>query len=156
MKIIVILRNPIDRAYSHWNMEQSRNADDLSFWDAIRSEHERCREALPYQHRVYSYLDRGFYTEQLRRLWAYFSRQQILVLRNEQLRAQPQETLDSVCRFLNVGPLENVQAKDVHSRPYASPMGHREKEYLRTVFEYEVRSLERVLGWDCSDWLTPA
>ncbi|MGB7755383.1 MAG: hypothetical protein WBL23_04905, partial [Salinisphaera sp.] len=72
MKLIVVLRNPIDRAFSHWNMEKSRNAESLSFWDAIQNEEPRCKEALPYQHRTYSYVDRGFYLEQLRRLWRYF------------------------------------------------------------------------------------
>lgn len=38
MKLIAILRNPIERAYSHWNMERSRGADKLSFWDALISE----------------------------------------------------------------------------------------------------------------------
>jgi len=71
MKLIAVLRNPIDRAYSHWNMEYDRKTDSLPFWEALQSEAQRCREALPYQHRVYSYVDRGFYTEQLRRLWTY-------------------------------------------------------------------------------------
>jgi hypothetical protein len=72
MKIILILRNPIERAFSHWNMERHRNAEALSFWDAIQGESLRCRDALPLQHRVYSYTDRGFYTEQVRRIWRYF------------------------------------------------------------------------------------
>ena len=50
IKLIVILRNPIERAYSHWNMERSRNAEKLSFFDAIQSERDRCQEALSYQH----------------------------------------------------------------------------------------------------------
>jgi hypothetical protein len=53
MKLIILLRNPIDRAYSHWNMERVRNTDCVSFWEAIQSEQKRCRESLPYQHRVY-------------------------------------------------------------------------------------------------------
>ena len=153
MQIIVILRNPIDRAYSHWNMEWSRKADDLPFWDAIQSERERCREALPYQHRVYSYVDRGFYIEQLRRLCTYFPQKQILILRNEELKGHPQESLNKVCDFLNVNPFRNIIAKDVNSRPYIFRMNSREKQYLRTIFEYEIRSLERVLNWDCRNWL---
>lgn len=63
IKLIAILRNPIERAFSHWNMERDRGAESLPFMQAIQSEAERCREALPLQHRVYSYLDRGFYSE---------------------------------------------------------------------------------------------
>ena len=60
MKIIALLRNPIERAWSHWRMETVRKADDAPFSIAIRRESERVREALPHQHRVYSYLYRVF------------------------------------------------------------------------------------------------
>jgi hypothetical protein len=61
MKLIVILRNPIERAYSHWNMDRSRHADNLSFWETIQKEKKRCSDALPKQQRRYSYIERGFY-----------------------------------------------------------------------------------------------
>lgn len=99
MKIIVILRNPIRRAYSHWNMERDRKADTVSFWEAIQHESNRCREALPYQHRVYSYVDRGFYSEQLRRVWTYFPKNQTLILKSEDLKANPRETLEKGLPF---------------------------------------------------------
>lgn len=154
MKLIVILRNPIERAYSHWNMERSRDAEALSFWEAIKSETQRCRESLPYQHRVYSYIDRGFYLEQLRRLSTYFMKEQILILRNEELKSKPHETLQNVCDFLGVNSFQDIEAKDIHSRPYSSSISGREKEYLRFIFEYEIRGIERMFGWDCSNWLS--
>ena len=60
MKWILVLRNPVERAFSAWNMETKRGKEKLSFAEAIEKEPERCREALPLQHRVYSYIDRGF------------------------------------------------------------------------------------------------
>lgn len=153
MKLIVLLRNPIERAYSHWNMEQARNAETLPFWDAIQNERQRCREALPYQHRIYSYVDRGYYLEQLRRLWFFFSEHNVLVLKTEHLREHPGEALTEVCRFLHLRPLENVVRKNVHSLPYASQMESRERDYLRDLFEPEIKGIERALGWDCSSWL---
>lgn len=154
MKLIVLLRNPIDRAYSHWNMERSRDMECLQFWDAIQNEQQRCREALPYQHRVYSYVDRGFYLEQLRRLWRYFCEDNVLVLKSEHLKDQPHQTLKEVCCFLGVSNFENVKPREVHSRPYYSKMSDKEKEYLRFLFEHEIKGIERVLGWDCSNWLS--
>ncbi len=153
MKIIVILRNPIERAYSHWNMERDRDADFLPFWEAIQQERERCREALPQQHRVYSYVDRGFYTEQLRRLWRYFPPEQMLILRHEALRETPQPVLDQICDFLGVACSSVATTINAHSRPYATTMTERETAYLRWLFEYDIRALERMLGWDCSAWL---
>jgi hypothetical protein len=155
MKLVVVLRNPIERAYSHWNMETARQADDLPFAEAVRLETERCRAALPLQHRVHSYVDRGFYLEQLRRLWTYFPKTQVLVLRNESLRARPRQVLDEVCAFIGVPPLDTVAGTDVHSHTYAAPMGAEIRAQLRAVFEYDIKGLERALGWDCSDWLNP-
>jgi hypothetical protein len=153
MKLIVILRNPIKRAYSHWNMERSRNADNLSFWDAIQNEQERCRESLPYQHRIYSYIDRGFYLEQIRRLWLYFPKNRVLILKNEDLRNHPFETLQTIYNYLEIEPFKNIEGKDVYSTPYESEMGEREKNYLRSIFEYEIQGIERSFGWDCNNWL---
>jgi len=154
MKLIVVLRNPVTRAYSHWNMIRSDNMERLPFWDAIRDEKQRCREALPHQHRFYSYVDRGFYLEQLRRLWRYFPEENVLVLKNNYLQDRPGEALEDVCRFLGVDPLESVINREVHTRPYSSKMSAMEKEYLRRLFEYEIRNIERVLGWDCTDWFS--
>jgi hypothetical protein len=149
MKFILLLRDPIERAYSHWNMERIRNADKLSFWDAIKNEEDRCREALPLQHRVYSYISRGLYTEQLRRVWAHFPKDQVLCLKSEDL----DKALGRVCEFLQVSPLAGVASKKVHSLPYETGMTEKERDYLRGIFEPEIAKLEQELNWDCSDWL---
>lgn len=153
MKIIVILRNPVERAYSHWNMERSRHADNLSFRDAINTESERCGEALPYQHRVFSYIDRGHYLDQLRRIWEYFPKEQVLVLKNADLKLSPEETLNQAASFLGITPFNYIEEKDVHSRPYVSHISKEERAYLKSIFDPEIRELEVELQWDCSEWL---
>lgn len=153
MKWIILLRNPIDRAYSHWNMERSRNSDNMSFWNAIRYEQERCREALPRQHRVYSYIDRGYYLSQLRKIWQFFPNRQVLILKNEYLKSKSTKALRDICDFLEIEHFRTVADRDVHSRPYDSCMSDEEKKYLRFLFEHEIKGLERTLGWDCNDWL---
>ena len=153
MKIIVVLRNPIERAYSHWNMERARGNENLSFWDAILNEEKRCREALPHQHVFYSYVDRGFYTEQLRRIWRYFPCENVLVLRTELLRRAPRETLARVFNFLGVEEPEVFQERTEHTYPYRSTMNDFERGYLRELYEYEIRALGRWLDWDVDDWV---
>jgi hypothetical protein len=152
MKLIVLLRNPIERAYSHWNMERLRNADNLSFWEAIINEKERCLKALPEQHRVYSYIDRGLYLEQLRRLWAYFPKDKVLILKNEDLKQKPDETLNYICEFLGVAQFKSNVAIKGHSRPYASRISEKESDYLRSIYTPEVKQIEAELNWNCSDW----
>nr|WP_254934434.1 sulfotransferase domain-containing protein [Cyanobium sp. WAJ14-Wanaka] len=153
MHIIVILRNPIERAYSHWAMELGRGAEQLSFCDALTEEAERCRSALPAQHRVYSYTDRGFYASQIRRLWRFFGRDRVLVLRQEELRHSPQICLDRVCNYLGIAPLTGVEARDRHVGSYQQPMERAARQRLTEMFEPEIRQLEQMLGWDCSGWL---
>lgn len=154
LKLIVLLRNPIERAYSHWNMCREQKQDTLSFWDAIQTEMERCRSALPNQHRLYSYVDRGFYSAQLRRLWSFFPKNQVLILKSDDLKNSPQQALRDTCDFLGVSGFPDTDAKSVHALPYVSDLDPREKQYLLSVYEYEIRSLERMLGWDCGDWLS--
>jgi hypothetical protein len=155
MKLIAVLRNPITRAFSHWNMERDRGVDPLPFWEALHSERERSRTALPYQHRQFSYVDRGYYTVQLRRLWSFFPREQVLVLRYEDLRDRANEAIDRVLDFLGVAPMAPLAPKAAHVRPYASGMSPREWQFLHDAFEFEIHALGRMLQWDCGDWLHP-
>lgn len=154
MKLIVLLRNPIERAFSHWNMERERNADNLSFWIAIQNEQIRCRSALPYQHRVYSYIDRGFYVQQLRRLWLYFPPHQTLILKNDDLKNEPIYTLNQICEFLEVDKFTTIEPRKSNIIPYKSTISEQEKNYLKFIFEYEIKNLARILKWDCNNWLS--
>ena len=153
MKLVMLLRNPVTRAYSHWNMERERQRDKLPFEQAIRSEAERCREALPLQHRLYSYIDRGMYSAQMQRIWRHFPAAQTLVLKSEELQRTPDAALARITDFLGVARFPPVQPRTVHARPYQAPMSAEARDYLREVFAPEVRKLEQMFGWDCSDWL---
>lgn len=152
MKLIVLLRNPIERAYSHWNMDCSIHSDSLPFWETIQKEKSRSDEALP-QDRRYSYIDRGFYLKQLRRLWTYFPIDRIFIMKNEDLRQKPVETLNRVCEFLGVKNMKSIVEMNVHSRPYTSSLNEKERDYLRFIFEDEIKELEIELNWDCREWL---
>lgn len=153
MKIILILRNPIERAFSHWNMERGRNTEQLDFWDAIVNEQQRCKKAWPLQHRVYSYLDRGFYVRQLARFWRYFPKGNTLILRHEDLKDNPQQAVNEVFEFLGVEKLSRLDKKTVFSIPYPQAMSHQEKAFLLDVFMDEIIKLEQLLGWDCRNWI---
>jgi hypothetical protein len=156
MKLILLLRNPITRAFSHWNMERLRDADRLSFMEAIRQEEHRCREAAPLQHRIYSYIDRGLYCRQITRLLQHFTRSQLCIIKSEDYWLNTQSTLDKICDFLCVPMLPPGFSPDVFRGHYSNPMSLYEFKYLRSYFEAEIDSLEKLLGWDCRDWLDDA
>jgi hypothetical protein len=152
IKLLILLRNPVERAFSHWNMQRDRNLETLDFIDAVREEKNRAREKLPLQLRKFSYVDRGFYAEQIERVFRYFPREQVKVINFENFRREPCEVLDAVCEFLGVEALQNLNNVETGSTPYARKMTRSEREYLVDLYRSDVDRLEKLLGWDCSDW----
>ncbi len=156
MKFIIILRNPIERAFSHWNMRRLRPVNKRErrpFHTALEREVQRVPHTLPLQFKE-RYIDRGFYTDQIRRIWHYFPEEQTLFLKNETLRYKPQATMDKVCDFLRVKRIKNIAEKDVFSKPYASSLSKEDRDFLKNIYRFEIKKLERLLGWDCSEWLS--
>jgi hypothetical protein len=153
MQIILVLRNPISRAFSQWNMSRQRKREPLAFLDAVKAQPERVRTMPLELAKRFTYIERGFYVEQLQRLRRYFWPAQMLIFKSEQLQHQPDETLSRVATFLDIAPFPPVAKKTVHAREYDTTMTDEERHFLIGVFTAEIRELERMLGWDCSDWL---
>lgn len=151
MKLIFILRNPIDRAYSAYHMELQRNMEHVTFSEAIRLEKTRCKEAAPFQHRVYSYCDRGFYSRQIKRMLDLFPRENMLFLKNEELKNDHASTLKRIFHFLGVDTSIMVEPKEVFSHEY-DDMSKEDERFLKNKFLEEIKELEKLLGWDCSAW----
>ena len=153
MRIILCLRNPVDRAYSHWSMEHNRGWDKSPFPEAIKDEASRCREALPLQHRVYSYISRGFYSEQLRRLWSFFPQNQTLILRHDDLSDNFLTVLQRIHRFLGLDHEAPITySVNTNSGTYASSMDCNVRRQLQAIFDPEISQLEQMLGWDLKSW----
>lgn len=153
MKFIISLRDPVKRAYSHWNMQRDKNREKMPFWKALLAEEKRAGRASPLQSRSYSYLDRGFYARQLLALWNVFPREQTLVIKSTDLLHSPGETLAKISNFLEIGEFTDVEPQIVHARAYVSKITPRELDFLKTRLAPDVRDLEKLLDWDCSDWL---
>ena len=153
IKIIAILRNPISRAFSSWNMENGRGNDQLDFMTAIKEEHDRVKRALPFQHRIFSYVDRGFYSEQIRSYRRYFNEDQMLFIKYEEFKNDQEKWVKEVVEFLDLDTDSiNYEPMVVNKRPYKVEMSQEAREYLRSIYQYDIKEVERLLGWDCSDW----
>jgi hypothetical protein len=152
MKWVLLLRQPVERAYSHWNMLRQNGQEPLAFADALAQESSR-RAGLSGQCRVFSYLDRGYYARQLRRLFGEVPRRQVLVLRSEELRRDHDATLRRIFAFLGVDAGVRIGPAAIHQRRYGEPLSAELKRELTTRFIDDIRELEGMLGWDLSDWL---
>ena len=153
MKLICILRDPADRAYSHYMMTRIKGTEYLPFSVAIRIEKIRRLRLPPRQHRFYSYIDRGFYAVQIQRLFQYFSWNNMLFLKNEDLRFNHTATINRVCDFLGVYRLNHMVPSLVFSHDYP-PMPVADRRFLVRIFVPDIAVLEALLGWDCTEWKT--
>lgn len=149
MKIIISLRNPVSRAYSHWNMHQQNKTDLRPFNEAIREELSTGLRVRPKN----VYVHRGFYSEQLERIWQFFPRERTFIFRSDELKQNHVELLNRICVFLNVHGAKDVPLLEYHKRTYASPIDEPDKKLLQEIYAPEIKKLEQMLGWDCSDWL---
>jgi sulfotransferase family protein len=153
LKLIIVLRNPVARAFSHWNMGRHVGRDPLAFWDALQAEPERAR-TMPAQRAMrFAYVGRGFYALQLKRLWQHFPREQTIVFKTEELLESPATALSRIADFLGIAPFPLVAPRIVHAYQYDTTLSEEARRYLIGIFEPEIRELERLLGWDCSTWL---
>ena len=152
IQLVILLRNPIDRAFAHWNMQRFKDREPLDFLDALKEEPRRIAQPLVIESRRFAYVDRGFYSGQLERVFKFFPRQQIKIVKFEDFRDRKQETLDGIFEFLGVKRLRIARDKDRNIVPYERAMTPDERKYLSGVFSAEITKLEQMLGWDCSDW----
>jgi len=152
IKLIIILRNPIDRAFSHWNMERDKGRESRTFLKAILDEDSKINSPNYSQNKILSYLDRGHYSQQIKNIYNYFNKNQLLILRSEDLRENPDNTLMNIAGFLSIPPFDPVYHKEVNSRSYPYKMSKEELTFLKNFYQEEFSSLENILGWDLSSW----
>lgn len=157
LKLVFLLRNPVERAYSHYTMERASGVETLGFGEALRVEDARLhaaggdlRPGSPFW--VHSYRRRGYYMRQIENLLRYFPREQMLFLRSESLLARHDDTLSSVYRFLGVGSEHRPAPARVFAGEYRQPLLAADRETLLRAFDRETDELERFLGWDLGDW----
>ncbi len=151
IKLILLLRDPVRRAFSHWNMQRERGFETLDFLNAVREEPERSRQSELNQSRRFSYIGRSMYAEQIERMFELFPREQVLAIKFEEFRADQPGTMDRVFQFLGVDPLPSVPNKERNTIRYAREMTEREGKAVGEMFAEEIPHVEARLGGDCSE-----
>ena len=114
-KFIVMLRNPIDRAFSHYNMNLKNQYESLSFEEAVKKEPERIRGEFEkmeksgktdYDYYLYAYLDRGIYVDRLIRWMNIFPKKNFLIIKSEDFFDDTSYQYNMVLKFLGLPPLK--------------------------------------------------
>ena len=140
VRIIVILRNPADRAFSHYSHECRQGYETKPYLIALALERRRLRrekDPLSAQsaHRHFSYVDRGRYGRQLKHLYSLTNRHHVVLFSD--LLAHPQRVVDGICDFLEVARFE------IEHLPHLNEGGARLKRMERLVTEVVQRRSTR-------------
>ena len=150
-KIIVLLREPAERALSQYQMEKRRGDEPFGFAQALIAERHRLRQsAAPSAEksawRLHSYRQRGYYSRQLANIYQHFAPEQVLVLRNSDLLYQHQPTLDRICQFLMIDSFISAP-REVFAGRYQATLAERVSlNLLRLCFWPETRRLKHQYG----------
>jgi len=154
-KFIAILRNPVDRAFSHYQHNVRRGREPLSFHDALAKETERIESPQAelasgeggrmYNRHHYSYVARGLYAPQIERWLSHFARNQFLFVDFNDLKNEPQQTLSTVCEFLGIKNFTLPDQEPRNQGEYA-PLEPDVRERLEDVFRLSNERVEELTG----------
>ena len=155
-KLIAILRDPVDRAYSFYNHNLRAGVEDLPFAEAIEREEERLAGeeekvradpgyfSFHWEH--HSYLKRGVYVDQLADWTARYPKAQILVLRTEDLNQDPEGVLRRTFDFLGLSYAAPAAFKKLNAAPPYLPLDPALRAKLEAYFEPHNERLSEFLG----------
>ena len=161
IKIIAILRNPADRAYSQYKHRKRFGNEKLSFEEAItrekeiiRVEHEKMindNNYYSYDHKTSSCLSRGIYVNQLKTWMAKLHSSQLLILSFDDFINNTQEVMNTVCNFLEIKNIKQKSYRKFHQGNYKE-MDATTKTNLSSFFKPYNQELYNLLGknfrWD--------
>lgn len=152
LRLILLLRDPAERAWSQWRMESARRSEPLPFARALEREAEEVQAAAPLKPRVRSYVDRGRYREQMERVDRHFPPEQCLYLKSERFRREPAAVMAEVAAFLGLRPFDFDVSARHHAGPDRGPCPAAERKAIQAALAPDIRYVEERLAWDCADW----
>jgi len=154
IKIIILLRNPVDRAYSHYNLNVKLNRETKSFEDAIINERLRIENELVNLKKdkyydsdslhFFSYLERGKYYNQIIRWLNYFPENQIKILLSDDFFACPQKTYSEILSFLDISNFKLKNPK-VYNRVTVDSINKETRTNLESYFKFSNKKLFELL-----------
>ncbi|WP_181833169.1 sulfotransferase family protein [Bacillus taeanensis] len=117
-KIIILLRDPIERAYSHYLMDFRQGVQTKSFYEALKEDYSKKEKGWGVSH---LYVELGLYYEQVKRYLETFGDDQIKVLLFEDLKSNRESLMEEICGFLDVDFNLLAFEKDKVYLRYAAP-----------------------------------
>lgn len=150
MKFIIMLRDPAERALSHWRMNRSNNLETLPFSNAIREGRARVARDAPHPglSRHFSYVERGFYGLQIEALTTLFPLSNMLFLTQADLIAKPDAVMEEIGGFLNIEPLGPI-GQGLHNVTQGEPdatLTREDATHLADIYRDDLLRLRELTG----------
>ncbi len=156
IKLIVLLRDPIERAYSAWCHQRRKGREALSFSSAIREGRARVADAKGFGNRHFSYVERGLYAGQLQRAFDLFPASNVLLLDSRKLSREPASLVAQVSGFLGLGgpngAIEPVHANKRAELREAESVEADDVALLAEIYASDVAALENRLDFSIAHW----
>lgn len=154
-RILLLLRDPVDRTYSHWKERRRGDAEPLDFEAALDAEASRLAgeeekiladpRYISYPHEQQSYATQSYYAKSLRRWADLYGMENILVLTSEEYYADQPGTVARAARFLGLEASEPASGGHMNAAPGES-MDPELRGRLRALFADDVAELEQMIG----------
>lgn len=147
-RLILLFRDPVERAWSQWCMEYARGDETMPFARAIREEQRRIAQGEAAM-RHHSYVIRGAYGMQVARAMALFPRRQLLFIESAELARDPAGVLARVAAFAGVAPFGAVEPLRYNARAemdYPAPPDAADVAYIKQRLAHDRALLERLTG----------
>ena len=146
VKLIAILRDPIERAYSHFLMRRRQGKE-------FRESFEQCIEEEDIDP-ARSYKSRGFYGKQVESYLKHFPSKQLKIFPYEQFVKDPESVIREICTFLGVDSNFSPDMSDrYNANPPAEPLLQDMKEKLIGLYREDILKLQDLTNMDFSQWL---
>jgi len=155
VRLIVLLRDPVERAYSHWKERTTEGKETLGFAEALDAEHDRTageREKLVADPNLfseaydwYTYRARGRYLEHLEPWLELFPREQLLIMSSERFYGEPAASYARILEFVGLPP-HDLGRYEVYNDRKSSPMDPAVRAELTAYYRPYNEALEERLG----------
>ena len=159
MKIIVILRNPVDRAYSQYHLNVREKIEKRSFEDVIKENMNKLDKESRERHEIKpqflaeknNYLKKGLYAQQLRHWLKIFPRKNILIMSTEEFESNQQTIYNKIFEFLNISQFEIKNTEKMEKGNYTSMESKTRNlllDYFRSYNNELFKLIDKKFDWE--------
>lgn len=143
-KLILLIRNPVDRLFSAYTQRGAGYDENKSFEENIEQDMAENPES--------GLISRGFYIDQIQNLLRFYPKDQLLIIVTEQMKENPKRVYEKVCGFLRVDCVDVDFNKKINVNKYKSKMNKETEEKLYNLYEPYNQRLYEFLGYKITEW----